>query len=419
MCALVLPVRTFGQQLWDGGGNDLEWTNGANWTCSLGGACDNRAPNSTDSACNFYSASPTTQTNIYLSADTTVTRIQLRNNCAGPPNFRTISIGTNNTTDVTLGLNGAQVGFLNNQKGVGGWDLGLSGAPNSYGAKMKLRIDVTQPIDVTHVDGTITVSCDIFGNAGFSKTGAGKLLLSGTCSYLGNTTVSGGTLLINSPGSLPAGSAVSVASGATVGGSGTIGGTVTVSSGGTVSPGASVGTLTIGGDLTLSGNMFVQLDKSLTPSNDVVSVTGVLTNAGAGTVTVVNIGNIGLVPGDSFQLFNKPMPNGEALTIVSPLGVVWTNRLADNGTIEVLSVPPVAAATNLTIAATGPTSVSLGALGVANRPYNVHASTNVALPMSSWWLIGITNSDGSGVIQFLDSQATNDQRYYRFGQTVP
>jgi len=186
-----------------------------------------------------------------------------------------------------------------------------------------------------------------------------------------------------------------------------------------LSPGASVGTLTLNSNLTLAGNLFIELDKSLTPSNDVVTVAGTLTNAGTGTVTVVNIGSISSAVGDSYQLFNKPLSNGAALTVVSPAGVVWTNRLADNGSIEVLSVPPVVPATNLTITAVGPTSYSLGSMGLANRPYNVHTSTNVALPMASWWRIGTTNSDAGGLIQFLDAQATNAQRFYRFGQLLP
>jgi hypothetical protein len=55
-------------------------------------------------------------------------------------------------------------------------------------------------------------------------------------------------------------------------------------------------------------------------------------------------------------------------------------------------------------------------LGAANSAYGVYASTNVTTPMTNWWLIGITNSNGGGVIQFFDAQATNAQRFYRFGQ---
>jgi hypothetical protein len=77
-----------------------------------------------------------------------------------------------------------------------------------------------------------------------------------------------------------------------------------------------------------------------------------------------------------------------------------------------LAVP----ATNLIVLAAGPTSFNLGGMGAANSAYNVYASTNVTTPMTNWWLLGTTNSDAGGVIQFLDLQATNEQRFYRFGQ---
>ena len=60
--------------------------------------------------------------------------------------------------------------------------------------------------------------------------------MSGVNTYSGTTTVSNGTLLVDSPGSLPT-NAVTVNSGGTLGGSGTINGPVTVASGGTISAG--------------------------------------------------------------------------------------------------------------------------------------------------------------------------------------
>jgi hypothetical protein len=81
--------------------------------------------------------------------------------------------------------------------------------------------------------------------------------------------------------------------------------------------------------------------------------------------------------------------------------------------------PPAAPATNLTISVTGPSSRALGGQGAANSAYYLYASTNVALPMSNWWLLGVTNSDAGGLIQFVDPAATNAQRFYRFGQPVP
>jgi uncharacterized repeat protein (TIGR02543 family) len=82
-------------------------------------------------------------------------------------------------------------------------------------------------------------------NGNIIKSGTGTLTLSNINTYTGTTAVSGGTLLVNSPGSLHASSAVSVANGATLGGSGTINGTVSVTAGGTILLGASSATLTL------------------------------------------------------------------------------------------------------------------------------------------------------------------------------
>jgi autotransporter-associated beta strand protein/uncharacterized repeat protein (TIGR03803 family) len=238
-------------------------------------------------------------------------------------------------------LSGNNTTLLANQKDGAGCDLILSGAPNGNGAKLKLRIDLTKPIDVVSTLSSLTVSCDISGLGGFDKTGVGTLALSGVNTYSGNTTVSAGKLLVNSPGTLAAASAVTVNAGGTLGGSGTIGGPVMVAAGGVLSPGTSVGILALNSDLTLSGNLFVEVNKLLPQSNDVITVSGTLTNVGTGTATVTNLNpSLPLTAGDSFRLFNKPVLNGNALTIVSSGGEVWTNKLAMDGSIAVVSVTP-------------------------------------------------------------------------------
>ena len=176
-------------------------------------------------------------------------------------------------------------------------------------------------------------------------THGGIVKLTGVNTYAGGTTVANGKLLVN--GSLASG-AVIVQSGGTLGGSGTINGPVTVQSGGTLSPGTSIGTLTINNNLTLAGNVLVEINKSLSPSNDLVAVSGVLTNTGTGVLTVSNLGSA-LAAGDSFKLFSKPLLNGGALTL-SPVtpgpGLLWVNNLAVDGTLGV--VPVAMNPTNLT-----------------------------------------------------------------------
>ncbi len=81
-------------------------------------------------------------------------------------------------------------------------------------------------------------------NLGFTKSGAGRWVLSGSNSYNGVTSVSSGTLVVD--GLNTNGGAWTVSSGATLAGSGTIGTTnVNVTISGTLSNGAPSGTLTM------------------------------------------------------------------------------------------------------------------------------------------------------------------------------
>jgi autotransporter-associated beta strand protein len=92
----------------------------------------------------------------------------------------------------------------------------------------------------------------VTGAVSVTKSGVGTWVLSGNSSYTGTTTISAGTLLVNSPGSWSPASAVSVTGTATLVGNGTIGGNVTDAASANVSPGASPGTLSIGGNLDIS-----------------------------------------------------------------------------------------------------------------------------------------------------------------------
>jgi hypothetical protein len=79
---------------------------------------------------------------------------------------------------------------------------------------------------------------------------------------------------------------------------------------------------------------------SVSPSNDLVVVTGTLTNSGTGTVTLSNLGPA-LVAGDSFTLFSKPLANGGAMSLTTTpaltSGLVLSNRLALDGSVLVVS----------------------------------------------------------------------------------
>lgn len=188
--------------------------------------------------------------------------------------------------------------------------------------------------------GAQELSGNLATGSGTVTVNAGTLTLSGTNTYTG-TTVSNGTLMVN--GSLAAGGAVTVAGG-TLAGGGTIGSPVTVQAGGTISPGTntnSIGTLTINSNLTLLGNLLMKVDKTQSPSSDVVAVTGAITNLGTATVIVTNLNNgVPLAVGDTFYPFGgQTVVGGEAMVItpVPGTGLAWQNHLAVDGSIAVVS----------------------------------------------------------------------------------
>jgi len=223
------------------------------------------------------------------------------------------------------------------------------------------------------VSGKVTDGADPFA---LQKNGAGIWTLSGANSYSGDTAVNAGTLLVN--GAI-AGGAVTVASGAALGGTGTIGGAVTVQSGGTFfAPGAPYGTLTINNSFSLAGNLYVELNKSASPANDLAKVSGTLNNTGIGTVTVTNAGLTALAAGDRFQLFNQALVNGDALTITPAPGIdlAWKNNLAVDGSIEVVSlnIPPgVAVQVSVETAADGTGTVVPAQAIVSGQSLTVYA----------------------------------------------
>ena len=243
------------------------------------------------------------------------------------------------------------------------------------------------------------------------KGGTGTWSLNGLNTYSGITTVTAGTLLVN--GAIGTNSVT--VSGGTLGGTGVIGGSVLVSPAAALAPGnGGLGKLTVNNSVTLEGNTMMELNKTAA-TNDVLAASGAITYGG--TLTLTNLAG-SFASGDTFKLFNAGAYAGAFTNVIPAIpapGFTWnTDSLITNGVLSVVSgaTPAVIGS----IAQVGPNSFSLTGTGAASQLYNVYAYTNLAAPMINWWLIGSTTSTAGGVINYLDTQATNVQRFYLFGQ---
>jgi hypothetical protein len=159
----------------------------------------------------------------------------------------------------------------------------------------------------------------------------------------------------------------------------------------------------------------IEVDKSASPANDVITVVGTLTAAVGGMVTVTNLGPA-LVEGDSFQILSQALPNGQALTVASADGsVVWTNKLAVDGSIAVISgsSPPVFPVPRMTsMAVGGPVSIKVTwTNAVVGSNYWLQYSTN--LNTSNWTDLSPVTAWGTTASQMEGVPAGVRQRYYR------
>ncbi len=209
--------------------------------------------------------------------------------------------------------------------------------------------------------GTGTISGNIGetgGAHGLVKDGDGTIVLTGTNTYTGPTSVNDGTLLVNSPGSLAAASAVTVASGATLGGTGVVHGPVNLTSGGTLGGSLTLNsTVTVQtggtldatqvnqasinatGTLSLGGFLDLSIDRTRSPVASNLTISGTLIRGG--TLRVINAGPA-LQAGDRFtvSISGGQVTGSFASTLLPPLdyGLAWnTSQFASSGIITVVA----------------------------------------------------------------------------------
>jgi len=193
--------------------------------------------------------------------------------------------------------------------------------------------DITIGQNLLHFSGATTDA--------LTKSGAGKLTLTGANTYSGSTTISGGTLALSGTGSLtsshiivganttfdvnPVTGGYTLASGTTLSGTGSVSGAMNIV--GTLSPGNSPGTLTTGSQVWLDGGGYnwQVLDATGTAGNgyDTIAVSGILdlsslTTHGFG----INLWSLGSI---------MPDVNGNALNFNNMVSQSWNLVSASGG----------------------------------------------------------------------------------------
>jgi autotransporter-associated beta strand protein len=170
---------------------------------------------------------------------------------------------------------------------------------------------VDSPSSTIQVDGsqTLTVTGPVVsggstGGGGLVKTGTGTLVLAGTASYPGQTSVQAGLLLVN--GSVSGG--VTVNPGATLGGNGSIAGTTAISDGSLFPPSGSTFALQTSDIQFSSGSTFNEVINGLSP--------------GSGFNELIAGGSVSL-GGQLAMSLGTVIPSGASFTIISaPHGTI-------------------------------------------------------------------------------------------------
>jgi autotransporter-associated beta strand protein len=284
-------------------------------------------------------------------------------------------IGANVTNvtqnSATTGLNLTAVNLYTGSTTITAGTLQISGSGKLNNGNYAGAISVATSSTLRYSSSAAqTFSGNITGLGALTKdTGtASKLILSGSNTYTGATTVSAGTLAVN--GSL-ANTSTTVGTGGTLQGSGSTVGSVTVQSGGKIAAGNSIESLATGALSLLAGSTFayeMNNDAAAGVAGDLTAVTGSMT---------FDVGNAALLT--LTELGTGSWSNGDKLTLLSYSGA-WngglfnyaSSTLADDSTFTfsgmdwAFNYNDTVAGTNYTSDLTGSSFVTMTAVPEPN-----------------------------------------------------
>jgi autotransporter-associated beta strand protein len=198
---------------------------------------------------------------------------------------------------------------------------------------------------------SITYTGVISGTGSLMQSGSGKLILTGTSTYTGPTTINSGTLSVN--GSI-ASSAVTVNSGGKLGGTGTTG-AVTVANGGQIAPGNSIGTITVS-SLTLNSGSTTTMELS-TAANDRINVTGAATLGG----TLALVPAAGAYTATSYRLIQAGSITGTFASVTGQVGGLNNTVQYSATAVDLILTPVVAPPTTFLFGTYGATANQIAA----------------------------------------------------------
>ncbi len=269
----VIPFVTGITRTWDGGGTNNFWSNATNWAGDVAaGPGDN------------------------LLFPAGQGRLTVTNDVAAATIFNAITFSGSNYVVHGNALT-LYAGLTNN-----------SAPLRTNTVNCPLTLASNQTFSVSN-NTTLKVAGNISGSSGLTKTGGGTLVLSGTNTYISNTVVAAGTLLVNGAQSANP----ILLNGGTLGGVGSVG-TITCGAGGTINPGATTASLVTGilyaSNLMLNAATTLALDlNGATPGSehDQLNVAG---SVNLGGCTLSFSGTIGTNDGGTaFKIINNAGPN--------------------------------------------------------------------------------------------------------------